>query len=64
MSVLEWILISFLFAIYVTCLFTIVAVTFRNGHWIMGLLGFIFPIFWIIGAVLPPTEKAVAATIE
>ena len=64
MSVLEWILISFLFAIYVTCLFTIVAVTFRNGHWVMGILGFIFPIFWIIGAVLPPTEKAVAATIE
>jgi hypothetical protein len=61
MSVLEWILLTFLIAIYITCLFTIVAVTFRNGHWILGILGFLFPIFWLIGAVLPPTAKAVAA---
>jgi len=61
MSVLEWILLAFLIAIYITCLFTIVAVTFRNGHWVLGILGFFFPIFWLIGAVLPPTEKALAA---
>ena len=61
MSFLETILLSFLIAIYITCLFTVVAVTFRNGHWIMGILGFVFPIFWLIGAVLPPTAKAVAA---
>ena len=54
MSFLEWLLLSFLVAIYITCLFTVVAVTFRNGHWIMGVLGFFFPIFWLIGAVLPP----------
>ena len=54
MSCLEWLLLSFLVAIYITCLFTVVAVTFRNGHWIMGILGFVFPIFWLIGAVLPP----------
>lgn len=58
MSVLEWILSLFLVAIYITCLFTVVAVTFRNGHWILGILGFFFPILWLIGAVLPPTEKA------
>ena len=63
MSFLEWLLLSFLAAIYITCLFTVVAVTFRNGHWILGVLGFFFPIFWLIGAVLPPTAKA-AATLE
>ena len=64
MSILELILICFLIAIYITCLFTVVAVTFRNGHWLMGILGFFFPIFWLIGAVLPPTEKAAALLVE
>ena len=64
MSFLEWILMSFLIVIYITCLFTVVAVTFRNGHWIMGILGVFFPIFWLIGAVLPPTEKAAAMLVE
>ena len=64
MSMLEWILICFLAAIYITCLFTVVAVNFRNGHWIMGILGFIFPVFWLIGAILPPTEKAAAMLVE
>lgn len=63
MSVLEWILIVILMAIYLTCLFTIVAVTFRKGHWVLGILGFVFPLFWLIGAVLPPTEKAVGAEL-
>jgi hypothetical protein len=53
--------LTFLVAIYITCLFTVVAITFRNGHWILGVLGFFFPVFWLIGAVLPPTEKALAA---
>ncbi|MBD3852000.1 MAG: hypothetical protein IFK93_11905 [Acidobacteria bacterium] len=64
MSFLEWILMSFLIVIYITCLFTVVAVTFRNGHWIMGILGFFFPVFWLIGAILPPTEKAAAMLVE
>ena len=63
MSFLEWLLMSFLVVIYITCLFTIVAVTFRNGHWILGILGFFLPVFWLIGAVLPPTEKALAAAV-
>jgi hypothetical protein len=63
MSFLEWLLMSFLVVIYITCLFTIVAVTFRNGHWILEILGFFLPVFWLIGAVLPPTEKALAAAV-
>ncbi len=25
----------------------------RKGHWVMFIFGFIFPFFWIIGAVIP-----------
>ena len=59
MTFLEWFLSAFLLAIYLTCIFTVAAITFRNGHWIMGILGIFFPVFWLIGAILPPTEKAV-----
>jgi hypothetical protein len=58
MTFLETILLSMLFAIYIVAIFTVAAVTFRNGHWILGILGIFFPIFWLIGAVLPPTERA------
>jgi hypothetical protein len=27
--------------------------TFRKGHWVLGIIGFFFPILWIIGAILP-----------
>ena len=48
-------------AIYLTCIFNVAGITFRNGHWILGVLGIFFPVFWLIGAVLPPTERAVLA---
>jgi len=58
MTFLETVLMSMLFAIYIVAIFTVAAVTFRNGHWILGILGIFFPFFWLIGAVLPPTERA------
>jgi hypothetical protein len=58
MSFLEWVLLSILLAIYIVCIFTVAAVTFRNGHWILGILGIFFPVFWLIGAVVPPTAEA------
>jgi hypothetical protein len=27
--------------------------SFRRGHWVLGLMGFIFPPLWIIGTILP-----------
>lgn len=27
--------------------------TLRRGHWVMFLVGIIFPLFWIIGALVP-----------
>ena len=29
--------------------------TLRKGHWVMFILGIFLPIFWIIGALMPPT---------
>jgi hypothetical protein len=58
MTFLELLLLSLLSVIYLTCLFTVMLITFRNGRWIMGILGIFFPVFWLIGAVLPPTQSA------
>lgn len=39
--------------LYVVLIFTVAVLSFRKGHWIPCLLGFIFPVLWLIGAVLP-----------
>ena len=31
--------------------------TFRKGHWVLGLIGFIFPVLWVIGAILPSRRR-------
>jgi len=32
--------------------------TLRKGHWVMFLFGIVLPIFWIIGALIPPRTAA------
>jgi hypothetical protein len=39
--------------IYLVLIFTVALMTFRKGHWILGIIGFFIPILWLIGAVLP-----------
>jgi len=51
MSGTGWIILSSI--IYLVLLFTIAILTFRKGHWILGLVGFVFPVLWLIGAILP-----------
>jgi hypothetical protein len=29
----------------------------KRGHWIMFLIGIFIPLFWFIGALLPPVER-------
>ncbi len=48
-----WFLGIGLGVLYLVLLFTLAVMTFRKGHWVLGLIGFILPILWIIGAVLP-----------
>jgi hypothetical protein len=40
-------------AIYVVLVITLALLCFRKGHWVLGLIGFIFPPLWLIGAILP-----------
>jgi hypothetical protein len=28
----------------------------RKGHWVMFIVGFFIPLFWIIGAIIPPVR--------
>ena len=38
-------------------LFIVLGITsIRKGHWIMFIFGIFIPIFWLIGALLPPTR--------
>ena len=39
--------------IYLVLLFTLAVLSFRKGHWVLGLFGFVFPLLWLIGALLP-----------
>ena len=39
--------------IYAVLFFVFAVLSFRKGHWVLGLIGFVFPILWIIGAMLP-----------
>jgi hypothetical protein len=39
--------------LYLVLVLTIAVLSFRKGHWVLGLLGFVFPILWLIGAILP-----------
>ena len=32
--------------------------TLRRGHWVMFLIGIAIPLFWFIGALIPPTASA------
>ena len=42
--------------IYLVLVFTLGVLTLRKGHWVMFILGIFLPLFWIIGALLPPTQ--------
>ena len=39
--------------LYLVLLLTLAVLSFRKGHWVLGLIGFVFPLLWLIGAVLP-----------
>jgi hypothetical protein len=41
-------------AIYLVLLVTLGIISIRKGHWVMFIIGIFIPLFWIIGALLPP----------
>jgi hypothetical protein len=63
MTGLEWTLITILVVLYLGMLIVLGATTLRKGRPVMFVVGIFFPVFWIVGAVMPavPTTAEVAA---
>jgi hypothetical protein len=41
--------------LYFLLLVTLGIISIRKGHWVMFIVGIFIPLFWLIGALLPPT---------
>lgn len=46
--------------LYFILLVTLGIMSIRKGHWVMFIIGIFFPLFWLIGALLPPRQEAAA----
>jgi ABC-type multidrug transport system permease subunit len=44
--------------LYLVLLITLGILSIRKGHWVMFIIGIFIPLFWLIGALLPPTASA------
>ena len=53
-----WILLA---TLYLVAVFTLGLATLRKGHTVLFWVGIVFPFLWIVGALMQPTAKAVAA---
>jgi len=42
--------------LYLVLLVTLGILSLRKGHWIMFIIGIFIPLFWLIGALLPPRQ--------
>jgi hypothetical protein len=58
MSTFLWILLAVL---YLTALVSLGVSTLRKGHTVMFVVGIVFPILWIVGALMAPTPRAAGA---
>jgi hypothetical protein len=36
---------------------TLGILSIRKGHWVMFIIGIFIPLFWLIGALLPPRRS-------
>jgi hypothetical protein len=57
MSFIVWLLLA---AVYITLFVTLALTTLRKGHYFLFWVGIIFPVLWIIGAIVGPTAGAEA----
>ena len=53
MSGMQWFLGTVLAVLYLVFIFTVGLMTFRKGHYVLGVLGIFVPLLWLIGAFLP-----------
>jgi hypothetical protein len=57
MSTVLWFILA---VVYITLFITLALTTFRKGHVVLFWVGIIFPVLWIIGAVIAPTARVEA----
>ena len=50
----------FLASLYLIALFSLGLATLRKGHTVLFWVGILFPFLWIVGALMEPTDKAIA----
>jgi hypothetical protein len=43
--------------LYIILIVTLGVTTLRKGHWVMFILGIFLPLFWLIGALIPPATR-------
>ena len=43
--------------LYLILLLTCGIIALRKGHWVMFIIGIFIPLFWLIGAVMPPVRR-------
>jgi hypothetical protein len=46
--------------LYFVLLVTLGLMSIRKGHWVMFIIGIFFPLFWLIGALMPPRQEVAA----
>ena len=61
MSGLEWFLGTTLVVLYLFLIFTVALITFRKGHFVLGFLGILLPLLWLIGAVPPDRNEGMTS---
>jgi hypothetical protein len=44
--------------IYVVLLVVLGVKTAKNGRWVLFAIGFVLPLLWIVGGVLPPRGRS------
>jgi hypothetical protein len=47
--------------VYFLLLVTLGIMAIRKGHWVMFILGIVFPVFWRIGAMMAPRGAAASS---
>lgn len=43
--------------LYFILMVTLGIMAIRKGHWVMFVIGIFLPVFWLIGALLPPVQQ-------
>jgi len=43
--------------LYLVLLLVLGLTAIKKGHWIMFIIGIFIPLFWIIGALMPPVRR-------